>query len=145
LSAETLLPAEILKRSSLAGSEYAWHPSDIPDVIKAAEKAQLLNLGGQLQFRLPGATCECYWVEVTTEDHPDLSWGERVARSAAKSLEGFEVVRSKFDFIVEGRRAFEKRLDDFEAGGGNLNDAMCFVWYVESEESLARLERAFRR
>jgi hypothetical protein len=145
MSAETLLPDEILKRASLAGTEYAWHPSDIPNVIKEAEEAHLLNLGGQLQFRMPGATCECYWVEVTAEDEPELAWEERVARSAAKALADFEAVQSKYDFIAEGRRAFEKYLDDFEAKGGDLNEAMCFVWYVETEQGLARLKKAFRQ
>jgi len=145
LSAETLLPSEILERSTFDGSEYAWHPSDIPAVIRAAEAANLLNVGGQLQFRLPGATCECYWVDVTTDDEPELTWIERVARSAAQALADFEIVKAKYDFIAEGRRAFQKRLDDFQASGGDLSEAMCFVWYVETSESAAQLQKAFRR
>ena len=61
------LPDEILKRASLRGKEYAWPLDDIPHVIRACEAADLVNVGGQLQFRIPdGGTCECHWVEVDT-------------------------------------------------------------------------------
>jgi hypothetical protein len=63
---EVRLPAEILTKGSLRGGEYAWRVDDIPLVIDAAREAGLVSIGGQLQFRGPEFTCECYWVEVDT-------------------------------------------------------------------------------
>ena len=73
-----------------------------------------------------------------------MPWEERVARSAVEALADFEAIQSKFDFIAEGRRGFEKHFDDFEANGGDLSETMCFVWYVETEETLARRGIEFR-
>ena len=79
---EQLLPEEVLARATLVGSEYAWPLTDIPMVIEAAKIANLLNIGGQLQFRGPEiGIWECYWVEVDTykEIDPNLPWTERVS------------------------------------------------------------------
>jgi hypothetical protein len=141
---EQLLSAALLRRGSFAGGEWAWRPSDIPDVIEGAREAGLVSLGGQLQFRLPAGTCECYWVDVSPSLDSKLPWTEQVSRSAANSLADFRVLCSKFDFVAEGRKAFAEYFDEFEARGGDLNDAMYFVWYVATEESLADLERRFR-
>jgi hypothetical protein len=66
-AAEQHLPADILQRASLRGGEYAWLIKDVPSVIAAAKRANLVNIGGQLQFRIPDeGTCECYWVNVDT-------------------------------------------------------------------------------
>jgi hypothetical protein len=83
--AERHLPDKILKLASLRGNEYAWPINDIPLAIEAACQANLISIGGQLQFRLPDdTTCECYWVEVDTyKSVPEsLSWNERVAQTA---------------------------------------------------------------
>jgi len=135
---EKLLPSEIVDRASLRGNEYAWPVDDIPAVIDATEAANLVSVGGQLQFRLPdGSTCECYWVDVDalSELPEDLSWQERVRLAASTARRQFDDVRQRYDFANEGRDAFGKILSDFEAKGGSIRDAMCFVWYVDSEES----------
>jgi hypothetical protein len=132
-AAERHLPRDILQRASLRGNEYAWALYDIPHVIEAARQAGLVNIGGQLQFRIPGgSTCECYWVEVDTyrSISKHLSWSERVERTAATALEEFERLPSKFDFLAEGRRGFAQHLDEFERLGHDPAEAMCFVWYV---------------
>jgi hypothetical protein len=64
--AEARLPAEILAKASLRGNEYARRVDDIPLVIAATQAMGLVNIGGQLQFRGPDFTCECYWVQVDT-------------------------------------------------------------------------------
>ena len=84
-SAEGALPPVLLGRASLVGNEYAWRVDDIPNVIEAARAANLVSIGGQLQFRLPdGGTCECYWVQVDTYQSVDraLPWKVRVERTA---------------------------------------------------------------
>jgi hypothetical protein len=137
LSAQAL-PPEILQRASLAGNEYAWRIRDIPDVIAAARGANLISIGGQLQFRLPrGGTCECYWVDVRTDRSVDkaLPWSERVHRTAEVALRDFEALQESFDFIAEGQVGFASHLDALVAQGHDPADSMCFVWYVLSEDA----------
>jgi hypothetical protein len=137
LNPETRLPADLLARASLAGKEYAWHPDDIPAVIEAARAANLVNIGGQLQFRFPwGGTCECYWVEVNTgvsAGNNALSWRDRVELSAEGALRDFAKLRAEVDFLAAGMEGFGKHLDAFRAEGGDPADAMCFVWYIEGQ------------
>jgi len=138
---ESLLPDHILKRANLQGNEYAWRPSDIPEVIEAARAANLVSIGGQLQFRFPdGGTCECYWVDIDTfKSVPvDLPWQERVTRTADAALREFRAVAAQYDFLAEGRSAFTKYFEEFESTGGEPADAMCFVWYVESEQEAVK-------
>lgn len=135
---EQALPPDILQRASLAGSEYAWRIQDIPDVIAAARAANLISVGGQLQFRLPdGGTCECYWVDVDTYKSVDkaLPWSERVNRTAEVALRDFEALQERFDFVAEGRVGFASYLDALVAQGRDPADSMCFVWYVLSEDA----------
>jgi hypothetical protein len=138
---EHALPLEILERASLKGNEYAWRIQDIPDVIEAARLSNLINIGGQLQFRLPdGSTCECYWIEVDTYKsvNKELPWPERVARSAEAALRDFQALQSRFDFIAEGRDF--PNLDALVRQGRDPAEYMCFVWYVVSE-SVARARK----
>ena len=133
-AAERLLPAELLGRASLCENEYAWPICDIPRVIEAARQANLLNIGGQLQFQFPnGATCECYWVEVDTYKavSASLPWAERVTQAARVASSEFSRISEKYDFIEEGRRNFDSVFRDFESAGYSPLQAMCFVWYVD--------------
>ena len=139
-AADALLPRPLLERATLRGNEYAWPIGAIPDVIEAAKSANLVSIGGQLQFRLTeGGTCECYWVEVDTYSSvaDDLTWDERVQATAEQGLRQFVALQNRFDFEAEGRSSFAKHIEDFEADGGNLADAMCFVWYLRTEEEAA--------
>jgi len=98
-------------------------------VIEAARAANLVNIGGQLQFRIPdGGTCECYWVEVDTYNtvDPKLPWDDRVSQTAAVAVHDLEMLKQRFDFVAEGMKGFAKHLKAFTAAGGNLDDAMCF-------------------
>lgn len=135
-SAETTLPPDLFARASLAGNEYAWPIADIPTVIEAARVANLVSIGGQLQFRLPnGGTCECYWVEVDTYKSVDkaLPWKERVLGTAVAAKADFFALQERFDFMAEGRKAFPAYLDSLLADGRDPADGMWFVWYLLSE------------
>ena len=137
--AELRLPREILKRASLRGDEYAWPIDDIPKVIEAARQANLVNIGGQLQFRLAdGATCECYWIEVdTTKSVPaSLPWQARVEQTAIVALADFKRLTTTFDFVAEGRRSFAAHFKRLEAAGGDAAQTMCLAWYLDDGESL---------
>jgi hypothetical protein len=136
-SPETLLPASLLDRATLRGEEYAWPVSNIPEVIEAARLANLVSIGGQLQFLFPdGGTCECYWVEVDTYKSvsTDLPWAERIDQTALAASSQYQDLQDRYDFIAEGRSAFGRHLDEFEADGGDLCDVMYFVWYVEANQ-----------
>lgn len=134
---ENQLPADIMARATRRGNEYAWSVDDIPAVIDAVKASNLLNVGGQLQFRIPmGGTCECYWVEVDTskEVSHDLPWNERVTATAVAANSQFHDLCIRYDFIAEGRAVFGKQLKSFEAKGGDVREALCFVWYVEGKQ-----------
>jgi hypothetical protein len=142
---EKLLPHDLLERATLRGNEYAWPPEDIPKVIEAAKKANLVNIGGQLQFRFPeGGTCECYWVQVDTYQTvpPNLPWAERVARTAEAALADLHELQSRCDFIAAGRTAFEEEFQKWEGNGGDPAAAMCFVWYVTTLDGEAKTAHA---
>ena len=139
-SPEKLLPGQLLERATLRGNERAWPIGDIPAVIEAAKKASLVSVGGQLQFRFPdGGTCECYWVEVDTfkSVSRDLPWPERVEQTATAAHSQFRALVDQYDFRAEGRSTIGKYIEEFEAGGGDLHDAICFVWYVEGQHDAA--------
>src|ERR1700737_4055929 len=142
-SPERHLPKELLDRASLRGKEFAWRIADIPEVIEAARRAGLVNVGGQLQFRLPdGGTCECYWVEVDTHRSvsKELPWAERVIQTADVALADFIRLASKYNFLGEGGRVFSTHLKDVEEQGGNPAEMMRFVWYVLDTEELAHTQ-----
>jgi hypothetical protein len=132
--AEKTLPPDILKRARMSGKEFAWRIDDIPSVIEAARAANLVNVGGQLQFWVPpSAICECYWVAVDTSKSVDgsLPWGERVEQTAAMAARDFETLKSRVDFAAEGRSF--GAVEGFFREGGSLTDIMWFVWYASCE------------
>ncbi len=152
---EMRLPETIRAIASRSASEWGWRPDAIPQVIDAAEKAGLLNIGGQLQFRLPDATCEYYWIEVdaVAQEPEGLRWAERVARAATVARQQFADIGNGHEFLAEGRNAFPAVCRAYEASGGDLGDRLWFIWYLEADcprpsgiRSRAQtLIRAFRR
>jgi hypothetical protein len=131
---ESRLPAEILAKASVRGGEYAWRVEDIPAVIEAAREAGLVNVGGQLQFRGPDFTAECYWVEVDTYKSvpSDLPFKVRVDRTAEAASAAFEIFRREVDLLAEGRNAFPDPLAGYDDEA--VRELMWFVWYVRSDE-----------
>jgi hypothetical protein len=129
---EDNLPPSLLQKATIRGVEYAWQISDIPEVIEAARLANLLNIGGQLQFRLKDdSTYECYWIDIDTYKtvSSELAWNDRVRLSAQSALDQFEKLKATGDFFKEGRDAF-KQLSE-----ADLAQAMCFVWYMSTEDN----------
>lgn len=135
---ENALPPSILSRATRRGNEYAWPIETIPEVIEAARANALVNIGGQLQFRFAdGAVCECYWVAVDTflAVPSSLPWNDRVEQTAAVALASFSAVKSECDFLEEGRKAFGDIFLEYDATGESPESAMCFVWYLASDNS----------
>jgi hypothetical protein len=135
-SAAEMLPADLLARATLRGNEYAWPVDDIPQVIEAAQKANLVSIGGQLQFRLSDATYECYWVQVDTYQsvQKKLAWRERVERTAEAGASDFAELCSNLDFLAAGREGFAEHLDALSTEGRDPSASMCFVWYLLTED-----------
>lgn len=134
---EKMLPKELIKRSTVRGMEYAWRPEDIPAVIEAARKANLVNIGGQLQLRFPdGGTQEAYWIEVDTYKTVanTLPWNVRVEETAKIALQDFLDLMTKYKAYDENT---VRELWGSLADGYNLNECLCFVWYLEAEVSSA--------
>ena len=140
-SAVEMLPADLLARATLRGNEYAWPIDDIPEVIEAARKANLVSIGGQLQFRLPEGTCECYWVEVDTylSVRKTLPWRERVERTAEIGASDFAKLCNSLDFLAAGRKGFAKHLDALIAEGGDPCASIYFVWYLLTQDEAVAL------
>ena len=132
---EQRLPESLQKAASVWGNEWGWHPDLVPTVVREAEKVGLLNLGGQLQFRLLGRICECYWVNVYPEFDDTMPWDLKIRRAATSTIQGFEDLSVKFDFIEEGRKAFPKLLKEYEQSGGRLTEVMFFILYFDDEKT----------
>ena len=137
------LPLGLLQQATLRGNEHAWQIDDIPDVIVAAQRANLVNIGGQLQFRLPENTCECYWISVDTYQSvsEEIAWHERVQLTPEVALQEFDDLQSRYDFVAEIRDGFTSVFDELVAMGGNPTDYLCFAWYLLSEKESVRSKR----
>lgn len=130
---ELLLAGEVLERASLYGNEYAWRRGDLAQVFAAAERSGLACLGGQVQFRLPGGTCELYWQNFGSADRrPSESWAEYVARARRETETSLAVIPNDDDLVQEGLREFPF-LREQASRGTDVAGALCFVCYFLAE------------
>ena len=136
---ETLLPPDILAKADFRHNEYAWRVHDLPDVIAAARSLSLRNIGGQLQIRTADAIGECDWIGIDACQliPPVLPWDATVAMAADIALAELAALKAECDFGAEIREAFPGPVERHLAAGGALEDAVWFVWYVDSEEEAA--------
>jgi hypothetical protein len=127
------LPQDLLRRASLGGNEYAWRLDDIPTVIEAARAAGLVNRGGQLQFRIPGSTCDAHWVSVYPYRSMSkrLAWDELVECTAVETRARFYDLYLEHDFLAEIRQGFGEIVDGYRAAGHDPEAAICFVWNAD--------------
>jgi hypothetical protein len=130
-ASERQLPTEILERADLRSGELAWRPSDIPAVVEAAKRANLVSLGGDLQVRAPsGKWGEPIGVGVNTGRVPDnLPWETRVEETARVALADFLSLQEKCDFEAIARDSFPTLLAEV----ADAKDAIFFSWLVLSE------------
>jgi hypothetical protein len=99
------LPSELTEGAELRGNEYAWSPSAFPSILAKAKSLGFGCLGGQFQFRAPGATCEMYWLNPDPDPRaPDEDWSEFSARSCDQVLVRFQELLNSTDFAAEGKR-----------------------------------------
>lgn len=124
------LPLEILQRADTRHGELAWRPSDIPAVIEAARRANLVSLGGDLQIRAPSGK----WGEPigfgidTARVSNELPWDAQVEESAKAALADFHALQDKFDFEDIARESFPALVTEVD----DAKDVIFFSWWVES-------------
>ena len=133
---ESRLPMEILAKADLRHDEYAWRIADLPEVIEAARALGLRNIGGQLQIRTPDAIGECDWVQIDACQliPPVLPWEAQVEMAANVAMQDLQLLKGEFNFAKEIREAFPEPVAQFTNAGGQLEDAIWFVWYVDAKE-----------
>ena len=129
------LPEELLRRASLRRSEHAWRMADIPAVIEASRAAGLLNIGGNLQIRLPtGKVWESWNFQVDTGKSVPaaLPWDERVGQAAEVAQRDFALERDD-DYLSEARAGGGALLDEAVAAGLSVSDVIWFTWCAAEE------------
>lgn len=125
------LPSELTEGASLRGNEYAWAPDAFPSILARAEALELACLGGQFQFRAPGATCEMYWLNADAADRlPNEPWADYVARSSAEVCSAF-TLRQSTDFVAEALRWSD--IHELSGADASPEQYLCFVAYFIRE------------
>ena len=108
--------------------------SQIRKVIEAVRDANAVNLGGQLQLRLPEMdTIEFPAIEVDalTSMPTGLAWQDQVEVSATNALAQLSDLEKCFDFEAEARAAVTGKIDDWRAQEGLFREAIHFAWYFQ--------------
>jgi len=109
--------------------------ADVPDVVAAAQSANLAVVGGQPQFQFPDGVCEPYWLEYDSKARqPGELWGSFVSRSAREVLDAFQALCSKTDFRKEALGWEFIRLK-LEKDGTDPMEHLWFVLYFQSDEA----------
>ena len=133
MTKEAVLPKSVLDLASLRGKEFAWRPNDVSKVFEAARFSNLAINGGQLQFRLPKAICEPYWIWFESEPKGDKeSWADYVLRSSEECAAQFADLCKKHDFVRLGIENFSLLKTMYETGD-DIEKYICFVIYINDE------------
>ncbi len=134
---ESRLPEAILAKADFRHNEYAWRIADLPEVIETARAMGLRNIGGQLQIRTPDAIGECDWVQIDACQliPPVLPWEAQVEMAANVAMQDLQLLKAEFNFAKEIKDAFPEPVEQFIASGGQLEEVIWFVWYVDAEEA----------
>jgi hypothetical protein len=141
-ASEKQLPAEIVARADLRSNELAWHPSDIPAVIEAARRANLISLGGDLQIRAPsGLWGEPVGAGFSIELSDDLPWERQVEETAKAGLADFQSFQERSDFEAIARESFPQLIAEVR----EAKDVIFFSWAVADEKEAKRLNEAVAR
>jgi hypothetical protein len=114
-----------------SGNEYGWRKDDVLNVIEAARKLGIAIIGGQVQYRLPNATCELYWLSYDSEDRkPNESWIDYCNRAAFECGEKFKSVAA-LDIEKELLTSF--KLDKVLLSTIILSDYQVFILYFADQ------------
>ncbi len=146
MESEELLPASIKERVVLSGNEWGWRSDDVLDVLEAADKIGLANLGGQVQFVFADGTCELYWLNIDPKERSESEeWAHFAKRSIAESRENFLRLSNSTNFVDEGIENFKFLKRKAQEPGVDLSRSLIFILYFISEEEYAQLGVKKRR
>ena len=130
------LSSELTEKADLRGNEYAWRPQDFPAVIAKARELGFGCLGGQFQFRAPGATCEMYWLSADPDERmPGELWADYSVRSCTQTADRFKLVLASTDFLAEARRWPD--VPQLADPAASPLDHLCFVAYFIGEQPVS--------
>lgn len=136
-----MYPEDLLKKAVVKDREYGWKFDDIPLVIAFAKSNRMAIIGGQVQYVLPGATCELYWRSADTESKSkDESWATYVSRSCDQFLSLFNsnILSKKKEIEQDAVESFPAIRENLEEGK-KLSDYECFIIYPVSEHKYKML------
>lgn len=86
-----------------------------------------------MQFRIPGGTCELYWLNFDPDDKSDSEiWQDYVVRSAHECITNFNRLCMTTDFVKLGKENFEvlQKMSETE----DISAYLRFVLYFVTEE-----------
>jgi hypothetical protein len=130
------IPSELTANAGLRGNEYAWDVDDFPAVLTKAKSLGYGCLGGQFQFRVPGVTCEMYWLNADPDERTsDESWPGFSARSCIQTLDRFKQLLSGTDFLAEASRWVD--VPELSGAGADPLQYLCFVAYFIGERPVS--------
>jgi hypothetical protein len=117
----------------LTGNEFGCRQSDFTSVVEIARQNSIAISGGQVQYALPDATCELYWIAYDTADKKtNETWTMYCERTAKECLVKFNSILQTKDIEKEALDSF-KLLRDKKQSGVDINDFKTFVLYFEHE------------
>jgi|JI10StandDraft_1071094.scaffolds.fasta_scaffold09331_11 hypothetical protein len=123
-------PQELLVRALHHESQHGWHIEDVPAVIEAARKADLITTICYLQVFIPdeigGGICLCQGVQFITFEpfSTELPLPDKAAQIA---LDRFNELKSKYDFLEIAKEIAGPILGALGRPDANLQDMLGFV------------------
>ena len=131
---EQQLPKVILDKAIKRGNEFGWKQEDFIEVVEAARLNYLAIIGGQVQYRLPDATCELYWLSYDpNKRQPNENWLTYCDRTAKECLDKFNKLISTTDIEKEAL-AFQF-LSDKKKNGVDISEYLTFILYFDHKET----------
>jgi hypothetical protein len=129
------LPKRLIDISVKRCNEYGWKQDDVLDVIEAARKVPMATIGGQVQYVLPDAICELYWLSYDSSDRKkNEDWLAYCDRSANECSEKFKQLLT-VDIQAKAVDAFFESLTNKGKPIDNLNDYQIFILYFSDKET----------
>ncbi len=136
------LPKNLLDKAIKSGNEYGWKKADVLEVIEAARQIPMANIGGQVQYIWPDATCELYWLDYDSEDKKEKEdWVTFCNRTAFECSEKFKNLTTT-DIEKEAINSFEIIKHKFDEGF-QLNDHQVFILYFNDQETYQDLRSKY--
>jgi hypothetical protein len=135
MNEELRLPKTLIDIAIKSSNEYGWRKNDVLDVIEAAKNVPMGTVGGQVQYVLPDATCELYWLSYDSSDRKaNEDWLAYCDRSAFECSEKFKQLLS-VEIQSDAINSFPGTLTNNGKAIDNLNDYQIFILYFNDMET----------